>query len=354
MTSLPMIRAAADWLSRHYDDKRALFTHDWSVDDPGYEATVVAMAALQRYNACHDSDWHIESLVEGYLDRHADKDTNLGNQGLLLRTLIKAGNGNATDRFKRLWEKCPANGVPAKWPIITYSRVLMGLVHYAAGRRDAIHRQVTQAIDDYLAKRMFPGTAIPLEQGLRSQFVSFEAICHHLWFMAEASRELKHPTAWEWFKRGLSSLMTWQRNDGAWPAIIDAKKGQPHTWYPIRTSAQVAWSALPLLSGFTRGIPGCERPLKKSFQYALGQNELDTPLLTVNPMAFHGGIDRRGSMLGGIGRIGRNLTGGESSKPLPANRLVLREEFAGADVAWLLFTWSGHEDAAAFLPLFDT
>lgn len=132
--------------------------------------------------------------------------------------------------------------------------------------------------------------------------------------------------------RGLSSLQT---GDGAWPGIIDSRKGAGAELYPVLTVNQIALSVLAL-----RGLD--DDALGKAFDWIEGRNPLGFSLVHPDEERIdHGVVPRRriGSIARGVGRAGGKLRG--EPRDLGPDDLILDPLVTAEDLGWLLEAWAG-------------
>lgn len=131
--------------------------------------------------------------------------------------------------------------------------------------------------------------------------------------------------------RGLAGL---QNDEGAWPGIVDTRKGVGAELYPVLTVNQIALSALAL-----RGFD--DRALSQGFDWIEGRNPLGFSLIHPDEVRIdHGVIPRRriGSIARGVGRAGGKLRG--EQRNLGPEDLILDPLVTAEDLGWLLEAWA--------------
>ena len=132
--------------------------------------------------------------------------------------------------------------------------------------------------------------------------------------------------------RGISGL---QNAGGAWPGVIDTRKGRGAEPYPVFTVNQIALPAIAL-----RGLD--EAPLGPAFDWIEGRNPLGFSLIhPTEERIDHGVVPKRriGSIARGVGRAGTRLRG--EPRELGPDDLILDPLVTAEDLGWLLEAWAG-------------
>lgn len=130
-------------------------------------------------------------------------------------------------------------------------------------------------------------------------------------------------------------LIGLQTEEGAWPGIIDTRKGTGAELYPVLTVNQIALSALAL-----RGL--ADGRLAEAYEWIEGRNPLGFSLIHPNEERIdHGVVPRRriGSIARGVGRAGTKLRG--EARDLGPEDLILDPLVTAEDLGWVLEAWAG-------------
>lgn len=139
----------------------------------------------------------------------------------------------------------------------------------------------------------------------------------------------------ETVERAASAIRGLQREGGAWPGVIDTRKGAGAELFPVLTVNQIALPAIAL-----RGIG--EEALRAAFAWVEGENPLGFPLVhPAEERIDHGVIPRRrtGSIARGVGRASTRIKG--EPRELDPDDLILDPLVTPEDLGWLLEAWAG-------------
>lgn len=132
--------------------------------------------------------------------------------------------------------------------------------------------------------------------------------------------------------RGIVGL---QGESGAWPGVVDTRRGAGAELYPVLTVNQIA---LPVIA--LRGLE--ESALDPALAWTEGRNPLGFSLVhPVEERIDHGVVPRRraGSIARGVGRAGTRLK--RAPKELGTEDLILDPLVTAEDLGWLLEAWAG-------------
>ena len=135
--------------------------------------------------------------------------------------------------------------------------------------------------------------------------------------------------------RAVQGIVGLQRSDGAWPGVIDTKRGVGAELYPVLTINQIA---LPVIA--LRGLDG--KCIEPAFSWVEGDNPLGFSLVHPSEERIdHGVVPRRrtGSIARGVGRASKRLKG--EPRELGADDLILDPLVTAEDLGWLLEAWAG-------------
>jgi hypothetical protein len=145
--------------------------------------------------------------------------------------------------------------------------------------------------------------------------------------------------------RGLKlteTLLSLQREDGAWPGLVDPQRGEAAAIYPVLTVTQVAHAQSALRrAGQILGVDtGSASGL--GIGWAAGQNALGFDLIHEQEARMDRGILPRrepGAVQRGFTTAARRIRG-RLQEPDPG-RLILDPAVSSEDLGWVLEAWAG-------------
>ncbi|MGB0119512.1 MAG: hypothetical protein WBP55_01005 [Solirubrobacterales bacterium] len=134
-----------------------------------------------------------------------------------------------------------------------------------------------------------------------------------------------------------------QRADGAWPGLVDPKRGEAVAFYPVLTVTQVSHAVRALRYAAGQGLDGdFENSITSGLAWANGQNALSFDLIHESEARLDRGIVPRkepGAVQRGFSSATRRLRGGLQD-PDPS-RLILDPAVSSEDLGWVLEAWAG-------------
>lgn len=136
-------------------------------------------------------------------------------------------------------------------------------------------------------------------------------------------------------ERAAKAIKGLQKEGGAWPGVIDTRRGTGAELFPVLTVNQIALPKIGL-----RGLE--EESLVAAFAWVEGDNPLGFPLVhPAEERIDHGVLPRRrtGSIARGVGRASTRLKG--EPKELGPDDLILDPLVTAEDLGWLLEAWAG-------------
>lgn len=196
-----------------------------------------------------------------------------------------------------------------------------------------------------LVSRVSPAGDLLLESraGHRARATPVADQFHALTALAQAVRAGHRDVAGEGGDRLAGALIGLQRDDGAWPGLIDARHGEAAAIYPVLTATQVALAPMAFRVAAEAGMEGDLRdPVQRGLAWAGGDNLLGFNLIHEREERLDRGIVPRrepGPVSRGFSTAGRRLRG----HPLEpdADALILDPEVSSEDLGWVLEAWAG-------------
>lgn len=175
------------------------------------------------------------------------------------------------------------------------------------------------------------GSAVPVS----SQFHLLHSFCQ---MVRSGADDLREPAG-----RLAASLLDLQRQDGAWPGLIDPIRATAAVIYPVLTVTQLAVAPIALRAASELGLPGnFESAIGNGIYWAGDGNALGRELVHDEDARIDRGILPRrkpGALGRGIGSAARRITG-QAPEPDP-KQLIIDPAASSEDLGWVLEAWSG-------------
>ena len=134
------------------------------------------------------------------------------------------------------------------------------------------------------------------------------------------------------------TVLGMQRSDGAWPGVIDSKRGEAAEVYPVFTVNQLALAPMAFRhAGVEYGAA-----VDNGIEWARGGNRLGFDLVHPDEARIdHGIVPRRhaSSLIRGVGAATRLIRG--EPRDLAPDDLILDPHVSAEDLGWLLEAWTG-------------
>ncbi|MCB0868081.1 MAG: hypothetical protein KDB48_05260, partial [Solirubrobacterales bacterium] len=272
---------------------------------------VVLLGLLRAEEAGTDQPFSTGALRTRILGDLGNESVTPGELGLALWAESRAG-GSAIGEIDGLIRRATVRGFDKvtleqlAWLAsgLSESSVLTGDTTNSLGKE--IRAEIAGRINsstglaaDVHGRRL--GSAVPVS----SQFHLLHALCQTVRSGAEDLRDTAGKLA--------SSLLTLQRQDGAWPGLIDPARASAAVIYPVLTVTQLAVAPIALRAASELGLPG-------NFDAAIGNgiywtgdgNALGRELVHVEDARIDRGILPRrqpGALGRGISSAARRITG---------------------------------------------
>ncbi|MBK5110036.1 MAG: hypothetical protein JJE10_01565 [Thermoleophilia bacterium] len=196
-----------------------------------------------------------------------------------------------------------------------------------------------------LLSRIGPGGAFLRESGTghRNRPTPVASQFHALTALAQAVRAGRREEAGEGTDQLAGALVGLQREDGAWPGLVDPQHGEAAAIYPVLTVAQVALAPIAFRVAAEAGAGGdLQEAVDRGLEWAWGGNLLGFNLIHEKEERLDRGIVPRreaGPVSRGISTASRRLRG---HPPEPqAESLILDPDVSSEDLGWVLEAWAG-------------
>lgn len=302
---------------------------------------VVLLGLLRAEEAEVSQPFSTGSLRTRILGDLGGEGVTAGELGLSLWAESRAG-GDAIGEIEGLIRRATSRGferVPVEdlaWlgSGLSESAVLTGepdggllaeVTEETAGRLD----DRTGLARDVHARRL--GSAVPVT----SQFHLLHALCQ---VTRAGATDLRNEAS-----RLATSLIGLQREDGAWPGLIDPVRATAAVIYPVLTVTQLAIAPIALRSASELGLDGdFQGAIEKGMAWATGANLLERELVHEPEARIDRGILPRrkpGALGRGISSAARRITG-QANEPEPRS-LIIDPAASSEDLGWVLEAWAG-------------
>lgn len=140
-----------------------------------------------------------------------------------------------------------------------------------------------------------------------------------------------------------AALLGLQRDDGAWPGLVDPARNAAAVIYPALTVTQLAVAPIALRAAAEAGIDGdFQAAIEAGMNWAAGNNVLGLPLVhEADARVDRGILPRRspGALERGISSAARRIRG-QAHEPEP-RQLIIDPAVSSEDLGWVLEAWAG-------------
>lgn len=359
-----LIRSTHRLLMRMYREEDALFSYaareagDGIVNDfdhPGtLRYTINCFAGLQAAVAGGRVDWPVRRHLDRFLSLHGGRVSDPADRGLLLLVLAGAGHARAATLHGQLSAMVAD---PHRLSVLNAQDVgwmLMGLTAHAAATDAADVRRDCERLFRFMDRRFLDKrTLLPrrsLGVWLRS-FTTFGAIAYFLKALADYADAFSDAYADALFRESVAQVISLQGERGEWPWFINARRARVLDRYPVYSVHQDSMAMLFLLPALDRGVAGAAESIERSWRWLLGGNELGRPMLRASPFFIDRSIRRTEppavERALRYARAVRHSLTRSAGRPANPSRLTVLEECRSYHLGWILYVWSGRDDAPA-------
>ncbi len=305
--------------------------------------TINTYAGLLQARSLLQKPWAIEQLFEKFLSSFSI--TNPGDQGLLLLVLSLYDVDRALDWFHQLQATVDNSILLAQRPVQELCWLLWGVTAFAERSGNTRAAEQAQRLWKLIHKDFFHRDSLfPFHQHqwYRRRFVSFGAITYFL----RAAFTYAH-TFGDRYVQTIAIELTrriiaQQGPYGEWGWFYDVYRGELVEWYPVFSVHQDAMAMLFLFPALAAGVTEAEQAIHRSFQWLLGNNELQTPMLQRTPPLIYRSIYRKEPMEAGI-RLVRawwNTLWRRAPKLGNPSSVKINPECRSYHIGWILYVWS--------------
>ena len=183
--------------------------------------------------------------------------------------------------------------------------------------------------------------------GMRRDFASFAAQAYMIAACYAYGKTYNNSEAYDIADNATITMMVRQGANGEWPWFYHALSGLVVDQYEFYSVHQHGMSALFLQPAMERGIPGARQAIIKGFNWLLGNNDLQQPMLLPELGMMYRSIARTAELDSkakrGIRSVYHYLTHTSDTHALP-EKLTLRKECRSYELGWLLYAFGHHSD----------
>lgn len=271
-------------------------------------------------------------------------DSTPGELGLALWAESRA-DGNAVGEVTGLLRR-QVSGRFGRLALDQLAWVVTGLAEATVrtGAGDESDALMDEALGE-LVSRANPESGLLQEGGTgqRSRVAAITGQFHGLTALGQSLRAGNGDEVAERAGRLAGALVGLQRDDGAWPGLIDAQHGEAAAIYPVLNVTQVALAPIALRVATEAGVAtGFEEPVEKGLAWSQGDNVLGFDLIHEKEERLDRGIVPRreaGAVSRGLSNASRRLRG-RLTEPKPES-LILDPGVSSSDLGWVLEAWAG-------------
>jgi hypothetical protein len=300
-------------------------------DGSPVRSSAIALIGLAREEeAAEAHGLSLGALRTGMLGSLSDPALGVGELALALWAEARADGSAVPEVLARIRRRMPTR--TDRLPLEDLGLLACGAGEAAAlegGDPDAL---LTEAVAGLLERLGDSGVFLDAHHRFGGSLGPVSAQFLALHGLRQADEQRVPPAEAERAARAIRDL---QREGGAWPGVIDTRRGTGAELFPVLTVNQIALPAIAL-----RGV--ADDALERAFAWVEGDNPLGFPLLhPAEERIDHGVVPRRrvGSIARGVGRASTRLKG--EPRDLGPDDLILDPLVTAEDLGWLLEAWAG-------------
>lgn len=308
-----------------------LFHPQPGLDGSPVRSSAIALIGLAREEeAAEAHGLSLGALRTGMLGSLSDPALGVGELALALWAEARADGSAVPEVLARIRRRMPAR--TDRLPLEDLGLLACGAGEAAAlegGDPDAL---LTEAVAGLLERLGDSGVFLDAHHRFGGSLGPVSAQFLALHGLRQADEERVPSKEVERTARAIRDL---QGEGGAWPGVIDTRRGTGAELFPVLTVNQIALPAIAL-----RGV--ADDSLERAFAWVEGDNPLGFSLLhPAEERIDHGVVPRRrvGSIARGVGRASTRLKG--EPRELGPDDLILDPLVTAEDLGWLLEAWAG-------------
>ena len=302
-------------------------------DRASIRASAVVLIGLSRAeDSSVDHGLQIGSLRTGLLNSIGLAGVSIGELGLVLWAEAVADGSASGEILAEIQRRLPLD--PARLPLEELAWLVSGLSE--AEPDGPLFGDMARGL---IARGLDSGLLADSHRRVGGGLGAVGSQLHAVVALAKA-----RASGWHEGKDALDSaargVLLLQQEDGAWPALLDPRKGRVAEVYPVFTVNQLAMAPMALRDTGPEG----ESAIARGVEWARGGNALGFDLVHPEEARIdHGIVPRRhaGSVLRGVGKATRLIKG--EPRRLDRDDLILDPRLSAEDLGWLLEAWVGRQ-----------
>ena len=308
-----------------------LFHPQPGLDGSPVRSSAIALIGLAREEeAAEAHGLSLGALRTGMLGSLSDPALGVGELALALWAEARADGSAVPEVLARIRRRMPAR--TDRLPLEDLGLLACGAGEAAAFEGGDPDTLLTEAVSGLLERLGDSGVFLDAHHRFGGSLGPVSAQFLALHGLRQADEERVPSKEVERTARAIRDL---QGEGGAWPGVIDTRRGTGAELFPVLTVNQIALPAIAL-----RGV--ADDSLERAFAWVEGDNPLGFPLLhPAEERIDHGVVPRRrvGSIARGVGRASTRLKG--EPRELGPDDLILDPLVTAEDLGWLLEAWAG-------------
>jgi hypothetical protein len=360
-----LITNSIELLENMYDENTRLFSFSTRLmqgkyindfqNHGKYRYTVNVMAAIQRIQRSRATKWDLKDMLDEYVARHLQNDTNVGNRGLLLDVLTRENHPAAERVYRWLHPILDDRSRALALPIQETAWALIGVSTYARQTGSPQAMGLAQKIMAYIDRDLLNrNTLLPRHNNsLRGTFVSFGAIVYFLMALHHYARLFDDQARLALFRNAVTRVLELQGPNGEWPWFMDSATGRVMDWHQVYSVHQDAMAMLFLLPALDLGVSGTGDAIVRSYRWLFGHNALGCIMLQHNPFFIYRSIRVKGpaEQPRRLLRALAHKALGRASRMQPPSALEVNTECRSYHIGWIIYAWADRTDFSEFTDL---
>jgi hypothetical protein len=312
---------------------------------------IVLIGLLRTEEHGIDQPFHIGGLRAKLLSELGAEELTAGDLGLALWAESRA-DGGASEQLLGGLSKRFQSGRLGRLPTVEAAWIVVGLVESGA-RQDlgAAEGLLREARGELLERRLLE-SGLLTHGGGRRRFATFADQITGLLAFSQLARVMDDDPARRATAALAERLIRLQLPNGAWPWLIDARKGSVADPYDVYSVNQDSVAVIGMHGASeATGEPRFRQAALRGMDWNYGGNELGVQMLdTEGGMIYRSIRRKRRSLRGsraGSAAAGYLGTGEETAKP---ELLEVDRRMEPSHLGWILETWAGREELARLEP----
>lgn len=314
------------------------------------QTAIVLLGLLRAEQYGIEHDFHTGGMRGRLLGEAGQGRLGAGDLGLLLWVESRLEGAAVEELVGLLAEALGIDG-PGATSGSELAWILIALAETAARNMlgEAGAALAEEARAELLARRrsdtgLFQGPG----HGPGRRFQSFEAEIQIVAALSQLARLDGDSEARDAAVAAASTLVGLQRDDGSWPAVIDARRGALVEPYPLTSANQAALAPLGMHGvSEASGDPSFRAAALRGLPWIWGQNELNQPMfdpdngVLARAITRREGVDRAHLLARAATSFVKPVSEHEARHTLRLDRTT-----NPADLGWILEAWAGKEQLA--------